>query len=294
MRIGIAHAAFYPERVESLKRLLASIGEDDAHDEVCVFHSVRREHAHIWVRRLLEWAATQTRPVTLLNDDVTVCPDFRRVVDAIAFAWPSRLVSLHLAGPEVAKKAREGFHMLSSYWLSGPGYIIWPDQAESILNFMDKMPKEFAESVNEDNFIIQWAWSQQVPMLGTIPALVKHDTSVPSTLGYDHLPLRTSSVSFDQVEFAGAQLTSSSYWDDGRNPPYIENPWLPTALLVQLQRWIRDPGLIPAAKPNAFNGLCWFCCSKPAVIASDLSGCKLCGECLAACASQVIGRVGKL
>jgi hypothetical protein len=275
--IGVAHAAFIPERRETVTRLV-----DELKFPVTVCDSLKREHASVWARRLWEWAAQVQAEndchVVCLNDDVKPHPDFVNVARAMVTAVPDKVISLHTSVPEAPALAKKGAHWLSCYWLTGPGYILPPGTARSLLNWMDAAPREFLEAVNEDVMGIQWAWSNQQPIWGCIPALVQHDVSVASTLGYDDHPMRQSCVPWDDEMFAEQDMTDPTFWTPkgykgGTDGKWIENPWMKISDLQKTQ------ALFVESKSGPANKLCSWCMENISPLYSPKSGVKICPAC---------------
>lgn len=245
--ILICHASWLPERKETLARLIAQI------PEATVMSSRRREHATQWCHRAWQWAEDQDKPVCVLNDDVTVCPDFPRVLEAMVEAAPGRVLSLHTSAPG-AEKIEGGW--ARCYWLTGPGYLLPRGVPTQLLEYWAKVPWSYASRFNEDNLAIQWAWDRQEPFWSSIPAVVRHDTATKSTLGYDNHTLRSSCVDWEAVmpasgDFKRARvLTSVDFWKDGVDaPPFLENPWATSAHLDATHRLLN--GATPPCE------MCW-------------------------------------
>lgn len=237
MKVIICHASWMEDRKRTLARLLEQV------PNAVVLSSVRREHAATWARRAWEHVAASDGPVAVLNDDVTVCPDFERVCEAMVEAAPHQVIALHTSAPGCETLTDTSWARI--YWLTGPGYIMWPEHAKALLDYWAKLPHGFGP--NEDNVAIQWAWERQEPFLSSIPAIVRHDTETKSSLGYDEHPLRSSNV--DWENFLDAQMASVDYWRRGLDaPPFIENPWAKADSLERMRRGLLDP--------NTCSG-CW-------------------------------------
>lgn len=264
MKILICHAAWLPERKRTLSRLLEQV--PDAH----VLSSRRREHAAIWARRAWEWVEDQTEPVAVLNDDVTVCPRFAEVVDAMVAAAPERVLSLHTSVPE-ARTVETPW--IRSYWLTGPGYVLHPEHAASLLNYWASIPWSYMTGAgrNEDVVAINWAWQRQEPFWSCVPAIVKHDTTTASTLGYDNHATRSAPVSWEHAP--DSDLTSIDFWKRGvESPPFAENPWMKVSYLEAVRRGFA------IVSPNGACMACEMCWQQPAIV--QTGGLKACGPCL--------------
>ena len=276
MRVLVAHAAWMPERAATLGRLCGQLGASAQ-----VLASERREPAYLWARGLWHEAAARSGPVVLLNDDVEVCPDFLDACDALATAAPGEIISLHCQAPGAVDVAASGARWARSYWLTGPAYLLPSGMAATLLDFWDALPFEIATRLNEDNVAIHWAWANQRPILQCLPALARHDVTVPSSLGYDAHPHRSPAVdwvSWD-LERSGAPYEGLQDWPAPVAPiHYVENPWAPAAALMRFRTFVQDG--VP---------ICTACLDAPALYRGP--GVQLCGACGGKVAVAAMGRV---
>lgn len=222
MKVLVAHAAWSAERRASLKRLAELLREDP-----WVSQSKGPEHASIWGRRAWEWVAEQDEHVLVLNDDVLVHPELRRICEAMIEAVPDECLSLHTNILGAAAEEMAGHHWARCYWYTGPAVILPPARARSLLSWVYGTPWSFLSMVNEDNAAIHWAWAERRPFWAAIPAPVIHDTAVPSTLGYDGHPDRVPTVPWTAERFGAAKLTEPAWWRVEAPPPLVANPWMP-------------------------------------------------------------------
>lgn len=258
--VVVAYAHWAEGRRESLGRLLKSMSKACPRRDPLIVASTQKEHASKWALRLwteLWRVASVHSHVVFLNDDVTVCPRFVEACEAIASVLPDEVVSLHtthgkllclacgLTPDEALGGACDAVsgpnHQWSmprwarSYWLTGPGYMVPRARLASLVRFAEER-RGFFEGTNEDNLVMQWAWSEQRPIWHCVPALVKHDASVPSTCGFDHHPDRVSKVTWER--WLDAPLWEKDFWRPRGEPPFVECPWMPVEALRYLEaRW---------------------------------------------------------
>lgn len=280
MKIAIAHAAWLPERKATLARLRASLGDMQ---RISLFQSPTREHASIWARRLWENAAEYSDEYTVcLNDDVTVHPKLFDVINAMTKAVPDQVISLHCTSPVAPSFAEAGERWLRAYWCTGPGYILPPGAAKRLLAWIETVPLSFVASVNEDNLIMHWAWHEQRPIWHCIPALVQHDTSTRSSLGYDNQPawMRSSPVAWTEPRWGEVDLHVPEAWTPDGEPMLVECPWMIRERLAQVERFLYD-------RPD----LCSFCHQNNGSVASQNTGAKICRVCLLKTVSAAMGGV---
>lgn len=267
MLIVVPHAKWMVGRTETLARLLGQLGTVSK-----VFPSERKEPCWTWTRRLWEWCAQYDEHVVCLEDDVEVCPDFVRVVSRVIDAAPNEMISLHCAAPAALRLANEGAHWCRSYWLTGPAHVLPPGLARELLDFWDSVPWDVAARLNNDNIAIHYAWSKQRPILATIPALARHDESVPSSFGYDSHLHRGPSVPWTAYPVPAT-------W----GPPtdaFADNPWCSAAHMTEFRRVLRE-GV----------SLCSACLSSPAIVTFGPSNVALCRQCSKRIAIAHLGAV---
>jgi hypothetical protein len=149
---------------------------------------------------------------------------------------PDEILSLHCQLPAAESIASAGGNYLRSYWASGPGFVLPRGMARKLLEWLAKCPPTLRDQWNEDGWINMFAWAQRRPIWHPLPALVQHDTRVPSTLGYDKDPLRAAVVDWTNEHIVKAlEHKGKRYWRVGAPAPFIDNPWMPMRDLVRLE-----------------------------------------------------------
>jgi hypothetical protein len=217
-----SHAAWDPARQASLYRLLDTLPRARGYE------SRRREHASIWAGRVWDTAEKVRTHVCILNDDVIVPKDFPDIVEAMVRAVPDECLSLHTTAPAAA--AYPGPWVRSSHY-TGPAVVLPPGAARALLDFRASLPWWYVARINEDELAALWAFSRQRPFYCAIPSPVMHDVSVPSTLGYDHHPHRTTSV-----PWTGGPVD----WTPQGDPPFVECAWNPSSRIAYIYRLLRQ------------------------------------------------------
>jgi len=256
----VAHARWAPGRIASLSRLLEQLPAGRTE----VFTSRQPEHACQWARRIYQRAVELGETVCILNDDVRITSP--EDIEACAAAAPDECLSLCCTNPNVAVSTSVGllgYSWARAYHYSGPGVVLPPGAAESLLAFTATLPWSLVSRTNEDNIANAWAWDRQRPFLYPLPSPVDHDATVASTLGYDDHPNRTAVV-FGQ--------------DDRRppkDPPFVELQWAPTQAL-RYQREVTRAGLL----------LCTLCQAREGVVGNKSD--QICRECVAGLAALAI------
>lgn len=266
--VHVAHAAFLPERKFTLERLLGQL--DAQKCKPIVHRSETREHACVWATRMYTLAAASGADAEIyLNDDVEVAPCLIEAVREMISQSTSRMLSLHAVHPMAASLAQAGQRWLKTYHVTGPAYVFRKGVCREALAYYAETPKTWNQRVNEDNVLIQLAFRHREPIWNSIPALVVHDSSIPSSLGYDNHPGRVTPVPWRDPLFEGIDLRAG--WEAPAEVPYLETHWTSTRTLLAEEVCV-NLGVDPQT--------CWWCLQRPAFMGSDKSGARLCAKCL--------------
>ena len=282
--IIIAHAAWLPERVATLERLLKQV------PSARVLSSKRREHASVWARRAWELAEDQKDHVCILNDDCILCPDFVAEVERMVQALPDQILSLHNNVPGSQDVPGS---WIRTYSLTGPAYVLPPGVPTQLLDYAASLPQVFTQKFNEDNIANHWAWEHQRPMYAPVVSPVQHDTAVKSSLGYDNHADRSAKLTWlDQPLRDPAK--------DTEKPPFLES-WAKTSWLAAVRKGLRYGRPCQMCwQSEATNGnggvnccrecllgtltgggeVCVLCTKRPSVRRSQVSGAGVCGLCI--------------
>lgn len=273
--IFVAHAAWAPGRRESLARLLEQVPGAE------VVTSTVREHASVWAPRLWRRAYELTNPgewATLLNDDVTIAPD-HAIENMLATVSAGDVfgVSLATIQPEAGSAYAAGKRWLLSYCATGPGYALRREIIPLLLDFhAKKLTDGMRAKMNEDEVLSHFAWSRQEPFLHCLPALVKHDVSVKSTLGYDNHPGRIASFLWDEH-------TDLAHWPTPSNVDYVSHPWMGEGRMRAVHRAITNGW--------DFDDTCVICADRKVLMQSPKTGAGICGQCLAEAVGHILTNV---
>ncbi len=260
MSIGtfIASAAGWDERRRApLKRLQAAL------PNAITITSEVKEHSSVWALRMYRRAlASPHLHFEFLNDDVIPCPSHDAILERIVAAVPDQVMSFATICPEV--EGHRGM-WLRSYLLSGPAYLYPRADLESLVEFYEKLPAALRDKMNEDEVASHHAWSRQRPIWQTAFALVKHDVSIPSTLGYDHHKGRVSTAPLAD------ERTLEYSWIVDHDPPHVPHPWLPEGRMRMVAR---------AASNGEDPNTCSYCAVQEGMFTSGATGAKICPECI--------------
>lgn len=271
----IAHAAWAPERRRAKDRMIGVLRE--APTFVTVLRSRRREPAAVWARRAWELAEDEVPTLgpahtVILNDDLVLPPDFDAIVRAMVEAVPLEILSLHTTAP-AARSHRGKTPWVRSYHYTGPAVVLPPGAAASLMDFATALPWSYVSRVNEDELAAAWAWSRQRPFYSPIPCVIGHDTTVPSTLGYDAHPERETCVPWVEDE----PLTDVARWRVARpdDVPWVDCPWNPPQRLAALQQLLR------------WSAVCVVCHAREGIVGMRGRRGLVCRTCVATCAKML-------
>jgi hypothetical protein len=267
--VHVAHAAFLPERKDTLARLMAQLEPQGA--RVTVHRSEQREPACVWALRLYKAAAAEDAPGAIyLNDDVEVAPSLIAACEAFLDLPTSRIVSLAVVHPMCRSLSESGQRWLSTYHVTGPGYMTRRGVPKQIVRYYGEMPKAWTTKVNEDNVLISFLFRHREPAWSCIPGLVIHDATVPSSYGYDNHPGRICPVPWTDPAFADLQLGDPATWASAVEPAFLETHWTDERTLLS-QEISNDLGIAPE--------MCWFCGKVPFQLGSQETGARVCLQC---------------
>lgn len=269
--IHIAHAAWMPERKDTLARLLAQLEPQGVRPTV--HRSEDREHSSVWaVRMYRAAAAAKCKADVFLNDDVEVSPHLVAAVRAQLQAPTSRIVSLHTVHPIARSLAEAGQRWMRTYHVTGPAYYFREGAAQQVLDYYADVPKAWSGKANEDNVMISFLFRHREPAWNAMPGLVQHDTGVPSSLGYENHPQRVCCVPWnDRALYSGGEaLGDPEFWRPDGEVPFLDTHWTQTGTLVR-QEVCNDLGIAPE--------VCWWCLKRPAQFGSPTSGATMCNPC---------------
>lgn len=280
--LAVPHCPWDPYRKESLARLFKQLGITNAKEPACdrakvsVIASVGPRPASEWSNEMWLWGASQdVTHFVSVQDDTEVCPDFWDALTAMVKAVPDKVISLHTSAPQAADLAARGERWARCYWLTGPGYVFPIAKLRELLEWRSRQPADWVKAQPEDNLAIHWAWDIQEPFWSCIPALVKHDTKVPSVLKHDGHALRTTNVAWDAIKPVDDDTRRGlvTGWEPAHVPELIGNPWMPAAHLEKMKQLLTAPR-------------CDFCGDNPQYAQSEKTKAKICADCV----MQIVAR----
>jgi hypothetical protein len=240
--LGIPHAPWRPERVESYRRLLKSIGRHAADDEQTRTFAEKCAN-YIWSEHMWKWAVSAgekygaTHFLTL-QDDVLAAPNFWRHLHAMVQSVPFATIGLESVHPLATQVA--GHWYTTPDMLIGVGYVIPIRELREFLAWRSKLRKGALESMNEDQMMGVWLFATDRRIWHPVPTIIDHDVSLPSTYGNDRDPARRPSVKWTDREVpkdwptAGVVDLSRFY----RDTPNLARRWILDASEDDYQRWL--------------------------------------------------------
>lgn len=246
--LAISHTPWVPERVESMKRLQASL--DGFAGDYEVFCD--KEPNHIWSEKMWAWAAgTDAEWCVFLQDDAVVAPDFFTRLDVICYeahkakAVVVGLQSPHPCGVPLAAEHRRGYTTCDG--VIGVGNAVKREALATFLEWRSHDLKPGAiEALTEDTLLGLWCAVNHQKIYHPLPTIVDHDTELSSTYGNDSHALRRSAVRWDTE----VQLGDASY----RDAPIIHMGRFYNATPVHASNWVEGITSSELAAIAADNG----------------------------------------
>lgn len=233
MKVALAtpHCRWDPHRVASLARLQDELGIRNDRDELPaplssykVFDSIGPTPNHVWSGWVFEWLAAQDADYVMqLQDDVTLCPDFLKVVEAMLSGAPeAEVIACFTIAPHAAVLSTAGNSWLTTAdWLTGPCWItrtsfmreFWHWRQNRLRAGWQARIKE--TSMNEDTLLGMGAAALGRKVWTPLPAIVDHDTGIPSTYGNTNGKYNRASLPWQawlQLGGTTEKLRDPAYW----------------------------------------------------------------------------------
>jgi hypothetical protein len=236
--LGISHTPWVPERVETMKRLRAGLGIQEAGevevapivDLVACREFCERCPNWVWSGEMWRWAAeTQATHCVFLQDDDIVAPNFWPALSAMVQTVPREVISLYNGHPATMTLARRGARWsTTSDGLVGQAYVFPRELLAEFLAWRHfELRPRALEQIDEDSLIDVWAVHKERRIWHPAVTLYEHDLSLPSNFGNDHHDYRGPTVTWrdaDVLGFSALDLEQTSWWlgpssKDGRPLP---------------------------------------------------------------------------
>ena len=270
--IAIPHASHHAARTVSLNRLLLQIGNGAVVPRVFA----DREPHWQWSKKLWRYGLESGAAwLVQVQDDVQVPQTFVWACEAALEGAPTNcdVVALFGIHPLARELARQGQRWYTTRaWLMGNGYALRRSFLETFVPWVEAN-EETARVTCEDALINRYCVETGRSVFHTMPSLVEHDLSLPSTWGQ-----QAAGMGLDRPENHGHRKATVSYLD--YNEIEIARP----------DFW-HQAGDVRALL-DALGPRCWMCLGhEPAFISSQESGVHLGPECFAKMAQEAARRM---
>ena len=271
--LGIPHTPWVPARVESMARLRGELEiheHDDTNDEsgypacsgtealekgMCgpplgpahYREFTDRAPNNVWAEALWTWLHETGADWCLqLQDDVMVAPCFWPAIRAMLSALPPDadivgLTSTHPMAPDVAKRGHRWYRTEAN--LVGWAYCIRREALGEFLEGRAQLPPKFREQ-NEDEQIAEWARVSGRGVWHPVPAIIDHDTSIPSSYKNDAHSHRRPQVTWRTYD--ERELTDPTWWIPSGTPELLAMP-------PQFECWACGKEAAPLRFPNGLR-----------------------------------------
>jgi hypothetical protein len=275
LALAVPHTPWVPARADSFARLCTelalgvdpngnaiSVG-DLPTDPVVVRFFTERAANTVWAEKLWTWAAeTDADWLVQIQDDVFVAPCFWPALRAMLSALPPEaevigLSSVHPMAPEIARRGMR--------WYRTPGNLVgwlYAVRRKTLKTFLADRVKLGATfcAQNEDEQLGLWAHRTGRMVWHPCPAIADHDVTIPSSYKNDSHTLRRPQVTWRT--FDEREMTDPTWW---------------------------KPSGVPDLLNYAPARACWWCMERPIKFTSASTGAGICGHCIHACMSAVLG-----
>lgn len=216
--VAIQHAPASAERREWVRAMSEQLRQENPGVALHVIEDVHQEGCWPTYRRALE-AAGETSHHLVLQDDIGLCKDFLKSVQAAMHALPGNLLSFYTNSVYVENARARGDAWLERPNVCGPAllwpcnwineFLLWHDSHVSPLCPWDTVRVTF------------WLTRQARRAFSTVPSLVEHLGSEASLLGLDS-PTKVASW------FIGENQSGTSIdWSRGVKSPLVDPKPLP-------------------------------------------------------------------
>jgi hypothetical protein len=200
---AIYHAAFKPERVEYLPKLLSALNLREDDPLLHIVSDTAKSRTNHRFRRALEWSLDRDEDYAVfMDDDVVPCPDYWDHLEAAVGAKPYHLITTYPIAYDCGKLFAEGKAwgwttdgLLGTNWLM-PRKML-KDFCSWRLSAMKSSHILGDRDYPEDSQVILYALANKIQIWTTLPGLVHTSPDIGST--YDSIgtrPYQTTKLPF--------------------------------------------------------------------------------------------------
>jgi hypothetical protein len=215
--VAVSHAPWRADRVANMARVRPVLQRPGTP----YYEETGKAPLHVWSRRMWGWGVAQPVTHTLyIQDDLDLCPDFWRVVEAMVRAVPNHILALISNHPMSDRALADGHAWFRMCEVLGSAYVAPTVLMACFLDWLDRLPAGVAASNCEDFLITRWQHETGRRAWCPIPSPVQtKDHEIRSTnavVGYAH---QRSYLDWRDRRVVGAPLTDVAYWRRRRDPP---------------------------------------------------------------------------
>jgi hypothetical protein len=141
---------------------------------------------HVWAPAMWKRAVSLGKPYCLLLNDDLILPEwFWRDLELVIKARPDQVINLYNTHPVADFALSKGIRWLTSFdGLIGNAYVFPTEDLKDFLSWREEVLTFYGRrDLTEDQQINLWAMCKRRLVYHTVPALVDHETSIPSLYG---------------------------------------------------------------------------------------------------------------
>ncbi len=278
--LAMPHCPWDPHRVKSFARIREQLeirndrDEGDRFAAIAKFAEVGPTPNHVWSGKMFEWMAAQTTDYVMqVQDDVLLAPRFMDAVTAALKGAPNaRVISFYTIAPQAQQLSAQGCNwMTTTDWMTGPCWItttafmreFWKFRSTRLRDgwdALDSISRRIKSGLNEDTLLGLGAAALGEKIWNPLPALVDHDTSMPSNYGNAHGRFNRASFTWKNWQDQGnkiEKLYDPEWWKpvNGVPGPATEAVHMGLAYSFtprNFMRWVIDDGTT-----ESYGGVRW-------------------------------------
>lgn len=252
--LGISHTPWIPERVESLARLLGTLGLYGQQDPRYTRIFGERAANHEWSEAMWSWAAdAPTEHALFLQDDVVAAPleVFWPELRGMLAAVPDQVICLEVVHP-AARAVKNEWHtwMTTADLMVGVGYALPTALLREFLAWRAELLPGAVEAIPEDTLLGLWCACVGRRVYHPLPTIIDHDTALQSTYQNDQHSHRRPLVRWNTEEMMPDTWVPASpphlgrFWDLSG----LADKWVKPEHRPALDAYRADDGTRPARK----------------------------------------------
>ena len=240
--LGIPHCGWDPKRVESLRRLQGELAKLDGPVAgiIKIFSEPGPTKAHIWSRKMWEWAvSTGADHFLTIQDDALVAPHFWTHLTALLEAVPNNVIGLqaiHPLGPQLWAVGCNWY--TTTDMIPGVSYVLPIGILRRFLAWQDHELRPGArETLNEDTLLGLFCAAEGHRIWHPVPTIVDHDSSLPSNYANERTGNRNPTCLWTKHHYPDTWTPRNPLPQPNGQVPHLGRFYQQTP--AQFARWVK-------------------------------------------------------